>query len=532
MAVNPILTRSGWMNMGRFNVQVLPHDKKPGDFLARVIVRNQGQIMPGSSRVLEQIRDCSDITGINIFIERDATGETPVALKLAESAGIVPSEVADVFSSREFPRGLNYFLIQPGNNPDEPTYPVWTRDLKRSVQVIDGKYSEITPMSFEFVPTLNCIYRCIQCAYRDPKEKMGIWGSNDFDPKFHMTWEHMKLLLERLKEADVQEVLFTGGGEPLMNVHTPQGMGYAGKDLGIKKIGLYTNGALITEKRAGALIDAQPSYIRVSVNAGDRELHQKHHCPLSGNVDYFQRMVDGITFLAAIKQQTGSKTQLGISYLVDDRNAHDVTNGAKLIAAIAGRYPGMIKYMRYTPSVNYFGPEQHSQAMFNATVDRLTAEVAPLLTGAGVEPVFYRHRFSGLYEERPYRECLAAGMYGGVGPGGILYWCCEKLFNPDFSFGSLLDRPLAEIWTSPERQAVIDHVAVAVKGGTDSPCPVVCKPHEHNKVFSQIEYIRQAGRIDVARVWLEQVHAITTGSQRDADPRFFGFAADDAGKKK
>jgi hypothetical protein len=95
--------------------------------------------------------------------------------------------------------------------------------------------------------------------------------------------------------------------------------------------------------------------------------------------------------------------------------------------------------MRFTPSVNYFGDQQHPREVLEAPLRLIENEAAPLLSGVRIEPRVYFHRFSGLYGRRPYDNCLAAGWYGGVGPGGVLYWCCEKLFQPPFAFGSLLD---------------------------------------------------------------------------------------------
>ena len=177
--------------------------------------------------------------------------------------------------------------------------------------------------------------------------------------------------------------------------------------------------------------------------------------------------------------------------------------------------------MRFTPSVNYFGPNQYEREMFEKTVAQILNEAVPILKAVGVETPVYLHRFRGLYEPRTYRQCLASTWYGGVGPGGIAYWCCEKLFNPDFSFGSLLEQPLAEIWAGPRRKAVGQRVSQAVLGGTDSPCPVVCKPHEHNKVFAEVERLRAAGKIAVVAAWLERIYEIKQRQLRE--PTLFGF---------
>jgi hypothetical protein len=66
-------------------------------------------------------------------------------------------------------------------------------------------------------------------------------------------------------------------------------------------------------------------------------------------------------------------------------------------------------------------------------------------------------------------------------------------------------------------------VARAVKGGTASPCPVVYKLHDHNKVFAKNEKFRERGEIGVVRAWLGQIHRIIASSQLDAKARLDGF---------
>jgi MoaA/NifB/PqqE/SkfB family radical SAM enzyme len=505
--VNPILTNSGWHSIKSLDAQIVPHSKRPGEFVARLVVKGAGWQRSKPPRMIREINGCAEVSRLELFLESPHAGQHFTTQEEAQAAAILSPIVAKTFAAARFPNGCAYSLIAPGRRPPEPLYPLWARDEQRSRQVLAGNYTEISPIWFEFVPTLNCIFRCHECAYRIPKERLGIWQKNNYVPQFHMDFATMVLLLDKLRAAEVYEVLFTGGGEPLLNEYTPKAMQYAAQ-IGIPRIGLYTNGALITQAKAQALLAAMPGYIRVSLNAGTKTQYQRHHNPLRPAIDFFARTRAGIEHLAQAKHECGSTTSLGISYLVDAENTADMVEAARLMAAIAARYPRAVEYMRFTPSVNYFGPTQHGADMFDAAVDTVEREVAPILGAAGIRLELYRHRFRGLYEPRTYTECRAASLYGGVGPGGTLYWCCEKLFNPDFAFGSLRDHSLGELWTSPERAAVLRHVSQAVRGGTNSPCPVVCKPHEQNKVFAQVERLRSERTMDAFAAWIQQIHVL------------------------
>ena len=522
MEANPILLESAWSCIGGCRLKVLPYPQEPGTFIARAVVEKRcaGSRLCGEG--FRRVMGCGEISSLQVFIENEGAPAAGVELKPGEALSLLPVDIAAV-TECPFPARLEYFIIRPGSTPADPVYPVWERDIRRSTQVVNGRYAEIVPMSFEFIPTLNCIYRCHQCAYRQPKEVLGVWTRNDFAAPFHIDLKSMRILLVKLKKAGVSEVLFTGGGEPLLNEATVNSMRYA-HDLDLK-VGLYTNGALIDDKKAKDIVEARPTYVRVSLNAGERRVYYQHHNPLivDPSVDYFSNSQRALSLLSREKADLQSETLLGVSYLVGPDNATDVLNAARLVAAVARAYPGAISYMRFTPSVDYFGGRQHPRDVLESAVNLIETEVKPLLSDAGVETRVYSHRFVGLYEPRPYDKCLAAGWYGGLGPGGVLYWCCEKLFNRSFEFGSLLNHSFEDLWAGVGRKRVAAFVDEAVKGGTASPCPVVCKPHEHNKVFAKVEKFRERGEIEIVRIWLNQIHRIASSSQSNAKPRLDGF---------
>ena len=248
-SVDPILTNPNWNRSASYVVQVVPHNKRPGDFLVRIIVvKEPPQAQAEPHTLFPQMIGCDDISSLHLYIESPEATHQPTELAECQAKSLLPQAILRSFAPGRFRNGCKYFLLRPGQTPPEPVYPVWARDEKRSKQVLAGKYAEITPFSFEFVPTLNCVHRCHECAYRVPKEALGLWRQNDFSGSFHMDLPTMQAILDRLKEADVNEVLYTGGGEPLLNVYTPRAMSYA-TEIGIPRVGLYTNGRRLPRAR-------------------------------------------------------------------------------------------------------------------------------------------------------------------------------------------------------------------------------------------------------------------------------------------
>ena len=80
--------------------------------------------------------------------------------------------------------------------------PKWILIEDNFEKIISGKWNEIMPITAEFTPTLNCNFRCNQCSYSVPKQKLGVWkkkNSKEFSSDFegqniHMTLESAKKL--------------------------------------------------------------------------------------------------------------------------------------------------------------------------------------------------------------------------------------------------------------------------------------------------------------------------------------------------
>lgn len=502
--VAPILLQSNWIGCSQ-KIQVVPNGSVPATFAVRLIVGDVQTIDKDVLSLWQSMRGRKEIAALQLFFKKDSLPDSSAPKDLS----LLPEAFREELALFSFSGDVQSSFIEKDALPDLPSYPMWVRDVARSRLVVRGDYGEIFPPTYEFVPTLNCIYTCLQCAYREPKKELGIWQRNNFSETYHMTFETMKTLLGMLRENGARNILFTGGGEPLVNVNTPFAMKYAHDVEGLN-VALYTNGALLTEKTARVIFSAVPVFVRVSLNAGTAETHAKFHRPRrkDGKIDFFSKTLSGIEWLAKTKRAAGSNTVLGVSYLVHPENVQDILSGSMAIARLARKYRGMINYMRFTPAVNYYGKDQHSKGFFEDALEQTERGVVPLLQDSGVEPLIYFHRFKGLYEPRTYHNCLASSWYGEVGPGGILYHCCEKMLNAQFALGSLLEKPMPELWHGEGRSRVLGLVSRAIEGESSSPCPIVCKPHELNKKFDLIERIRGEGRIDLVSAWLEQIHRI------------------------
>ena len=368
--------------------------------------------------------------------------------------------------------------------------PKWVLSATNFPKVAVGNYYDIKPVTAEFVTTLNCNFRCNQCSYAEPKKNIGVWVEAqtnkhmfDLSNENHMTEYTMKASIDKLVEGGVRNILFTGGGEPFFNADiTLKGIHYA-KSKGLI-IGIYSNGSLLNEDIVDQLYDAEPLFIRISIYGSTKESFTQY---TNQNNRLFYRVFKNIKLLAQRKNIFNSSTQLGLSYLVHPDTMQEIADISKALQEnFSINELHAINFIRFTPAVEYFGSQQHSQNLMEKFFLRIENEVKPTLSALGIDVKIYYHRLADLNSKKSYTTCRASGWYIEVGPNADVYLCCEKLFLPAYKIGNLLEQSLDEIFSCPKRKQVINRVNEALC----YDCPTLCKPHELNKIFEEIENIR------------------------------------------
>jgi sulfatase maturation enzyme AslB (radical SAM superfamily) len=410
-------------------------------------------------------------------------------------------------------------LSVSGNKPVPvvlPFVPEFAHDAHRADQLADGRFREIHPISAEFVPTLNCPFRCKQCSYRVHKIAKGVWLKDyDRDPSCHMELANVRVYVDRLKEAGVQYLVVTGGGEPLMNREVTLSALRFARERGMET-GLYTNGYLLMDHdNVRDILEIQPEFVRVSVNAGSNKVHAKYHRPVDGSQSSFDKVMSGLELLARTRNELNRSTEIGASYLVSRDNVDDIASFAERIARIARTYQvgngrSGIDFVRFTPAIEYFSDVQYDDAFLRQAFTSIHA-CQDVFADAQVEVVAFS-RFTDASERRAYAECLGSSWFAEVSPFGHLYLCCEMDFFPGYDIGDLARHTIPEIWNSPQRDTIIDLVNRSGLRG----CPAFCKPHQFNKVFHEIKkMLNERPRI---RNWLASLLELHKW-QANHDPR-------------
>lgn len=421
--------------------------------------------------------------------------------------------------------------FSPNTHPDFSFYAFrkWLYYPERVACVRQGEFRKITPVTAQIIPSLYCNYRCPHCCYGHSKEVIEEKGERQ---AMLMTMDTMQTVIDRLHEAGIQGVVFSGGGEPTCSPHLLDGMRYA-VQRGIK-IGLFTNGSLLTETQIHQLLELQPTFIRISLDAGAADVHRLIHGYSEGH-PYFSKVLENIEMLAKRKVLGGIKTTLGVGVTVEPVNLGDLVKVANCLREIALRPPnGGIDYLVFRPTVNYSGgkyaqfaqplldyvkehiPEYHAAYrnyiytreqlpayLFEEATRVIADEVISLLDGTGIQVINIETKMRGITQPRhPFQKCRASSWYIFVGPDGTVYNCVDLGLDPRVAIGNLLHQSLDEIWRSEQRQAVMDFID---HKGLQTLCPPVCLYYEMNNLFEKLDVALQTGngQCRAALQWLD-----------------------------
>jgi radical SAM protein with 4Fe4S-binding SPASM domain len=386
-------------------------------------------------------------------------------------------------------------------------------------RIKDNDFESLTPVTVQLVPSLVCNYRCATCTYGKNKEKIRRGEVDRADLK--MSLPDMKKYVDELARSGVKGIVFTGGGEPLTNEHTIDGMAYA-KSKGIQ-VALFTNGSRLDADKIRKLLAINPYFIRISLNAGTPEIHQLFH---GTEHALFEKVIDNLKTLAAVKKEINDSgvgkctTEINVGVIVSPWNVKDIENVAYELKKIDDELPGQLGTVAYRPTMNYVGSKQgvgvdkileyvwneksirqfydqtkaffedssgqtQFSAEFFALALRETERAKEVLKDTKIKVIVPTARMEGAGQkmQRPFRDCLAGPLVVWVAPNGSVYTCVELSLNEELLIGNLKNSSIQEIWNSPKYKKAVAFLKGCCVG---TMCPTVCMLYEYNIAFNII----------------------------------------------
>src|SRR5215510_15649991 len=119
------------------------------------------------------------------------------------------------------------------------------------------------PEIVQIEATNICNAKCVFCPRDDMHRRQGV-----------MSRELFRKVADECAALGITHVRMHNYGEAFLDRYLPEKVRYA-KDKGIREVGLISNGSLITDKVARAMIEAGLDAINISVDAGGQEVFDR-----------------------------------------------------------------------------------------------------------------------------------------------------------------------------------------------------------------------------------------------------------------
>ncbi|MBZ0271945.1 radical SAM protein [bacterium] len=325
--------------------------------------------------------------------------------------------------------------------------------LDRVQAVLRGELAP--PVTLEIDPTNVCNHDCVWCIDIDNRTTYNT----------HLKRKAIFDVLTEARELGVESIVFKGGGEPMIYPRFDGLLRHA-KDLGFE-IGVITNGEKIIDY-ADALAETC-AWLRVSLDAGSAETHRRVHQPKRARA--YERIWEGIDAVSR-------RVYVGVIYIIHPVTYHEMTVAAQRAKETGCRYIG---FKRVVADAELFDAEQYMAIEANYLVAKKDLEDASF----GVMG-FRIYNFSKGPNATPYDLCLGHHLIGILCANGEMYACCSTRGNPAFSFGSVYESSLTEIWHGEKRREVLARINAKT-------CRHICVGHtsymrydHYNDLFSYL----------------------------------------------
>jgi radical SAM protein with 4Fe4S-binding SPASM domain len=278
------------------------------------------------------------------------------------------------------------------------------------LEMLVDRVSEFYPFPrvVNLVLTNLCNLKCVMCPYHSPEypDLSGYMSTRRYmsEEIFEQVAREAAAKGSWLKMGQLEEVF----------MH-PKLLTFIRKahNLGVTYMHITTNGTLLNAERSAGLLTSGLTQINVSINAVTPETYKKVH-----GWD-LNKLVKSVEDLLAIRQATGSKTQIFIAMILQDEA---VKEEAAFIKFWRGK--GADGVIVYQLSEHHHGNNYFRDKYFDHT------------------PPTERHACQSVWQE----------VY--VYPEGEVSTCCTTLILVPqkglISLGNVTEQSLAEIWKGPE----------------------------------------------------------------------------------
>jgi len=309
----------------------------------------------------------------------------------------------------------------------------------------------VFPIYMEISPVGHCNHRCTFCAL----DFVG-YQTRALDT------EKLKDCITAMAAGGVRSVMYAGEGEPLLHPDMALLTEHAKKN-GID-VAFTTNGTAMTQKFCDQAL-AHISWIKVSLNAGDKETYAKIHRHTSK--DDWRRVWDNIAYAVAARNSKKLAAKIGVQMVLLPENAPTATALAEQCKKIGVDYLVIKPYSHNLNSLTHEYKDLKYGQTFNDCLKDL-----PKLATADFE-ILIREKTMESWDAqgRAYSVCYSTPFFWAyIMATGDVYACSAHIGKPAFNLGNINDQVFGDIWAGEKRKKLIEQMKTFDIGSCRKNC--------------------------------------------------------------
>ena len=328
----------------------------------------------------------------------------------------------------------------------------------------------VYPITIEIDPTNVCNERCTWCCWKDHRED-----------KTTMSEEFLDKIIRNLAKVGVNAIIWTGGGEPLINRYVPKFMSLS-KSLGMEN-SMFTNGILLTSEKIPTIIKSC-AWVRISLGAATAETFSK----CQGELKDFYKIIDNIKELVKVKKELNSDITIGVGMLVDVDNYHELYQEAMMSKELG------VDFFQGKPSnqmnsgdlewwLNLVIP-QFKKAKELETEDFKILVAQYTKDKYGEDSTIFMNdqviRFIDTMDSNEH-ECHVHNFVTAITANGNVSFCKNLRDRPEFVIGNLKTQTMEEIFNGERRKEVERKI-------NDFGCHTFCQNRHLNEMLKFLKH--------------------------------------------
>jgi sulfatase maturation enzyme AslB (radical SAM superfamily) len=180
------------------------------------------------------------------------------------------------------------------------------KPIRRLLLATGRERSPILPEIVQIESTNMCNAKCVFCPRDEMHRVQGV-----------MSFDLFRKVVDECAELGITHVRMHNYGEAFMDRRLVEKIAYA-KQKGIREVGMISNGSLITEAVARAMIEAGLDAINISVDAGGREVFESTRLGLN-----YDKVIANIERIVRLRAELGKRRPKLILSFVRQNNSTD-----------------------------------------------------------------------------------------------------------------------------------------------------------------------------------------------------------------